>query len=435
MSKITKMTIVTNIICCAAILFISIGYSSFSKTLTMADILASISPDTEIKIDNVYVSSTSEGTISHGETHTNNAIDGTVTLPLSTSEIIYDVKILNLNKNEYGVLSITGLPEALDYELIDYTLGEKICEGSKCSLGASKTIKIKLKYKNGKYDASNTEYNFKLEFTFKTYHKINYVDIPTSGLPVEIIDGGKYYQTINPEFSKDIEVKSGEQPLVKGTDYTYDNNNLTINQVNNDITISNVKYQVGDYVKLGTEGFHVIKADESAKKLTMLAEWNLNVGNNTIDVPAGQEGMQNPACKAWINGLNESDWKCTVAFSENNYWSSTASKYPAWVYDGNDIIRPIINEYVKKLDYAGYKSVTGRLIKQEELISLGCSVLEATCNGAPEWVKNTTFWSGSAGTSDRVWGVNPDGDFGHNTHTDSNGGIRPVITINTSEIK
>ena len=224
MNKATKILILTNIICCTTILFFSVGYSNYSKKLTADEILATVRIEKEIRVNKITLSSSIDDAISSWEEYNYDTIEGKVILPKETSEVIYTVDILNLSEKEYGILSIASTSEVLDYELLDYTLEEKICEGSKCILGVTKPIKVKVKYKEGKFDATKTELNFDLTFDFRTYHKINYVDVPSTGLPTEIIDGGVYNQTIAPEISKDVEVKSGTLVLTKDVDYTYNDN-------------------------------------------------------------------------------------------------------------------------------------------------------------------------------------------------------------------
>ncbi len=200
-----------------------------------------------------------------------------------------------------------------------------------------------------------------------------------------------------------------------------------LNVIDND---NDGKISLSDRVTLGTESFYVMSTDERAGTVTMLAEWNLNVGNNTVE---GTTGMQNELCKGKVS---DSDNHCTVAFSSRNYWASITS-YPAWVYnENNDIVRPLVDAYVDKLKVAGYSSVTGRLIKYEELVSLGCTTSGSTCNSAPSWVKNTSFWSGSVDSSSNVWHVGTNGGFVISNYSRSStfNGVRPVITIDVSEI-
>ncbi len=45
------------------------------------------------------------------------------------------------------IVSITGLPDNLEYVLTDYNVGDKLCESDKCSLGFTKIILLTLRYK------------------------------------------------------------------------------------------------------------------------------------------------------------------------------------------------------------------------------------------------------------------------------------------------
>ncbi len=189
------------------------------------------------------------------------------------------------------------------------------------------------------------------------------------------------------------------------------------------------RISTSDKVTLGTESFYVMSIDKAAKTVTMLAEWNLNVGTNTLE---GTVGIQNSSCRGWVSS---SDNHCALAFSSKNYWSRSVSTYPAWVYSNESNLYTHVNTYVDKLKAAGYSSVTGRLIRQEEALALGCTESESACNSAPSWVKNTSFWSGSASGSDKLLNVGVNGSFSGIFYYNSSGyGVRPVITINVSEI-
>ena len=121
-------------------------------------------------------------------------------------------------------------------------------------------------------------------------------------------------------------------------------------------------------------------------------------------------------------------------FSNTNYWSSTVSSYPAYVYDSNSTLYSYVENYKTYLSTLGVTPTEARLITYEELISLGCSV--SNCTKAPSWVYATSYWSGSANSSSGVWYVNSDGYFYFIIfYTDNNNrGCRPVITISRSLI-
>lgn len=169
MNKKTKATIITNIICCIVVLFMSVGYSNFSKKLTADEILASVRIAEDIRVNSVAeLERAGEATTSYVN-YDHKSIEGTINLPTTTSSVTYIVEILNISATEYEISSVSGLPEALDYEIIDYNLGDKICVEDKCSLGIFKPIKVKIKYKEGAVIPANPEYNFELIFNFQEY--------------------------------------------------------------------------------------------------------------------------------------------------------------------------------------------------------------------------------------------------------------------------
>ena len=194
---------------------------------------------------------------------------------------------------------------------------------------------------------------------------------------------------------------------------------------------------VGSVVKIANEEFYVIGQEESTH-VKLLSKWNLNVGSNAKGTATG---LQDSAVRGYrSDGGTEYG---TVAFSNTNYWydSSTSSlkpaygsSYPAYVYDSNSTLYQYVDNYVTYLTNQGV-NVSGRLIKQEELIGLECSSSNRGCSSefggtAPEWVYQTSYWSGSASDSIRLWYVRSGGGFG-NYSCDRGGdyGVRPVIIL------
>ena len=131
----------------------------------------------------------------------------------------------------------------------------------------------------------------------------------------------------------------------------------------------------------------------------------------------------------------QSDSAGTVAFSSTNYWSSETT-YPADVYnDSNDIVKPIVEEYVSYLN-TKLTGATGSLLTYSQAENLDCSGGNQSCSDAPEWVYSTNYWTASAYGIRSVWLVHSRGTFHHGVSydTDYSFGVRPVITISTSEI-
>ena len=220
------------------------------------------------------------------------------------------------------------------------------------------------------------------------------------------------------------------------------NLSFTVNYVQSDGTASSVAdngvydpYKIGNEKCFGSECFYIISSTEET--VTMLAKYNLYVGGECLYswTAYGEEatGKQNSNMLGYVIG--QSIRKGTTKFSNTNYWSSTVSSYPAYVYDSNSTLYSYVENYKTYLSTLGVTPIEARLITYEELESLGCSGSDNSCSEAPEWVYATTYWSGSAsGTSD-VWGVCSDGSFGHSrSNFGGYRGVRPVITISKSLI-
>jgi len=177
------------------------------------------------------------------------------------------------------------------------------------------------------------------------------------------------------------------------------------------------KYSKGDVVtcNIGDEPdkFYVIEdADLTATTIKMLTEKNIHTTE-----------------------YRQSDNAGGVVFSSTIYWSSETT-YPADVYnDSNDIVKPIVDNYVSYLN-TKLTGATGSLLTYSQAENLDCSGDDYSCSDAPSWVYSTSvYWTGSASDAGGVWYVSSSGDFGDGTCDGGNNfGVRPVITISTSEI-
>lgn len=129
------------------------------------------------------------GTTTYLDYNTNNLQAG-INLPNENSSVTFNVVVTNLGNSEVGIKSITGLPDNLDYEILNYNLKDKICdENNICKLGIQKEILIKIKYKEGYYDSDNTKYNIVANFDFQPFYTVTYTNIDGEGYPTEILGG------------------------------------------------------------------------------------------------------------------------------------------------------------------------------------------------------------------------------------------------------
>ena len=159
----------------------------------------------------------------------------------------------------------------------------------------------------------------------------------------------------------------------------------------------------------------------------MLAKYNLNVG--TKPYGGTETGLQDMNI---IGGYNSGYGN--VAFSSDSKKGTNYSDY------SGSIVEEYVNAYKTKLEELGVAVSDASLITKEELIGLGCSESSQTCkNSQYKWILNTSYWTGSAYDSEKVWyveGTSPTNtEFNVLTYLSSvDFGVRPVITISSDSI-
>ena len=206
--------------------------------------------------------------------------------------------------------------------------------------------------------------------------------------------------------------------------------------------------QVGDEICVNgdtTECFNFIRYD--GDNIVMLSKYNLNVGRN---IQPGAEGVQN----SLAIGLNEDSstivngyYPATIRFSGTNYWNSSGLKpeygtsYPADVYDidyneatGNNYsVAYYVENYKNTLESYGLTVNDARLLTYSEATTnVGCSSSSYKCPSG--FIRNTSFWLGSASGDYSVWGVLSVGVFSDDYFSGGGFGVRPVIVISKSDI-
>ena len=131
------------------VMAMSCAYASFNSVLNVTGTVADVRVKSDIRITGVRVDGTTNGGVSASEDYNKTIVrgGGGVLLPNSNSTITYAVDITNTGNQEMKIVSITGLPDNLEYVLTDYNVGDKLCESDKCSLGFTKIILLTLRYK------------------------------------------------------------------------------------------------------------------------------------------------------------------------------------------------------------------------------------------------------------------------------------------------
>ena len=265
------------------VLFLSIGFSAFSNQLNVKDISASVRVNADIRITSANLSEAYNEAYSTSLDYNKTNINGTAILPNEDSYIDYVVKITNLGKVEMGIKEITLNNDNLDYELIDYNLGDKLCvieeETTKCTLGIEKQIIVRLKWKNGSYDSSNTENNFILDFNFQNYQKVYIEDTAAQNIsdcPSEVINTGDLtFRYTGVKF--DIRIYMGSKRI---NDYTFENGLVTIKNVTDPVYIKYISFNIEN----GSFETPTINSSYSYVSSEKVVSWNTTSISNQIEV-------------------------------------------------------------------------------------------------------------------------------------------------------
>ena len=223
-------------------------------------------------------------------------------------------------------------------------------------------------------------------------------------------------------------------------------------------------YSVGNVISFcnentgKSEDFYVIS--DNGETVTALAKYSLLVGNSfdltsgsTTPIPTDTKdyGLQSEKTVFTADGdgnFSDTVFYGSLNFAESEYWEDDSGKllskyenlgtdenYIAYVYDENSLMYAPIqnyNEYIKNT--LNKKSVVSRLITEVEIENLGCDSdsSDIACKNAPDWVSSTMYASGTYDSG--IVGVTGKDGYSSLGATNNPFGVRPVITINKSEI-
>ena len=281
--KKIKLAVISSYVILIFVICISIGFSAFSNQLKFEDIGASVRVKADIRITSVNLSKAYNEAYSTSLNYNKTNINGTAILPNENSYIDYEVKITNLGKVEMGIKEITLNNDNLDYELVDYNLEEKICvleeETLNCNLGIEKQIIVRVKWKDGSYDSSNTENNFVLDFNFQNYQNVyieNTIKESIVNCPSEVINGGDLtFQYIGEKL--DVRIYMGSKRV---NNYTYENGLVTIKNVTEPVYIKYISYNIEN----GSFETPTIYSSYSYTSSEKVLSWNTTSISNQIEV-------------------------------------------------------------------------------------------------------------------------------------------------------
>ena len=216
-------------------ILLTIGFSAFQSSLDIGS-LAVFRVDKDIRITSIKLDNTTNSAISNWQEYNTTSISTNADLPQSNSTITYEVEITNLGNIEMGILDISGIPENLNYSISNYTLKDTLCDSldnSQCKLGSITKLLITLSYKDGLYNSNNTNFNIKLDFDFRRFYTISYVNLDTTNLPTRAIEGDNLGFNLNTPYPLNIHFNG-----TNNGSYNSQTGRVTINNVNDDIIIS-----------------------------------------------------------------------------------------------------------------------------------------------------------------------------------------------------
>lgn len=237
----------------------------------------------------------------------------------------------------------------------------------------------------------------------------------------------------------------------------------------------------GDEVLIGgTEGFNVVSTNSD--KTVLLAKYNLLVGYevkyvSNFGYKLIREISPNITGYGYQSNLTTTVGYGVVPFSGRKYWQSTSNpnyhdpNYPdarnKSVYTKSmSSVRPNVSEYtnpfnytqpvvsesdytiayyvepyIRKIENMGVTVYDGGLLSNNQASSLGCSGNSSCSYYRNTWLRNTSFWvasvawEGSASYQSRIKTISRNGSYSYTDHNSvTSYGVRPIITINTSDI-
>ena len=368
------------------VITLTIAYAALNAVLTIQGSAQVTSSNWDVHLANPKVTNGSVTTTVPTLT-TGKSLTFSTTLNMPGDFYEFTVDVVNSGSIDAMIEKVTKTPEltADQAKYLKYTVsyqnGESIANKQAIAAGVTMPIKVRVEYRN---------------------------DLVASDLPT-----GQVQLTLG--LVLDYIQSDGTGTTVK--------DNGEVKPVN---VISGDGTQKSDEVCIGEECFYVMYSDETT--VTMLAKYNLYVGGeyNKGWTAYGDEatGKQDSTMLGYVSG--QSIRKGTTKFSNTNYWSSTVSSYPAYVYDSNSLLYSYVENYKTYLSTLGVTPSEARLITYEELKALGCS---GTCNSAPSCVYATSYWSGSAIYTHEVWNVGCNNLSYDMYYYNDNLGVRPVIVV------
>ena len=216
-----KFRLILPLIISLVVLFLTIGYSVFIAEFSVSNIVAKIREEKVVRITGV---TTQSGIVSNLD-YSSGAVVNDVQLA-SGASITYNVTVTNLGNVPIAVSNVTftstsgqvtGLSSNIDEQ--NYV---KICDNGVCTGAVSKNINVIITNNNSASVSGYLGVNLK----FSKVYSVTY-----SGSTAEVLEGRNYTITFSNNAPSAV--------IIEGTydSYTYQNNVLTINNINSNITV------------------------------------------------------------------------------------------------------------------------------------------------------------------------------------------------------
>ncbi len=369
------------------VVLLSIGYSSFQNKLSIGDLSSLVRVDKDIRIMGLRVDSSSEATSLYEDYNVKN-ISSRLNLSKESSYLIYEVDVYNLGNVPMGIKDIGINNDKLKVEAIDYNLKDKICENDKCILGVMNKIKVKVSYKDGSFDSNNTTFDVRLDFTFGRIFSISYRNVTGDNLPTEIMEGDTLKISFTKTSNENLKIVMNNKFLEADSEYTYQDNSLTIPNVNGDISII-------------LQGLTIMK-----KKLIS----NFIPSGDENDVPLYDFGAmsQQERKNLFGNVASESGIYRTNGFSgkndaiifrgniTNNYVRFAGYYFRILQIDENGNLRIILDDTLKDYTYYNTSSTISSLDEVSKVLGFQSSVAKTKLDN---WTKYYEPWKDKVLTS------------------------------------
>ena len=427
MEKERRIKALAVVVLVIAVLGLTIAFAALSQTLTINGSAKLDASKWGLKFDNLVLASVPNP----------DYIEGTATIKTDDNTVIENMNVRLTTPGDKVVYTVDLVNEG--------SINAKIDEIVKTTTPDYLTFKV-IKENNQELEegyvlGKETRIPLRIEIEFK--RDITKEDLPKETSTITLSYGVTFVQT-DEDATIDVQV-----PTAACT--TFDKKDA---------------YNVGDEIALcnndtnKSEDFYVIS--DNGDTVTALAKYNLLVGNeievdnlgstnivrnDPIDPSTPGYGLQSSSARGAVSDNTVKTG--TIAFAENKnngygYWKGSNGKplskygtsYPVWVFDENSLLYEPLNNYESYIKTTlGKTSVSTSLLTYEQATSLGCDKDSHTCEAAPSWVYETSYWLGSAYIGDGVWYVGTNGFFSfYYFSNDRRFGLRPVITISKTDL-